>query len=296
MGRLYPMLFFALFILTMSLESMAATPSTDKHLQQSKGTTEPLKSDIDALRKDKQTLDLKLYITSQIGEAKWDLYLSFIGLIVASIILMIGSGYVVRNRALTYLQDSVDRDISGREQTIQKNMDDQLTAHKKKTDEDLGIHTKELNSRIWGTQGLILINLLEAYEEKSDQWKIYWKAAEDHIRQGLGEAEKLPENDPKWEERVCIIKNNLAFLLIVDGMSNKREEAIKLSQYVYEKASKYSDGYHFEDTYGWALLVFAQNEQEKTTAVELLNTVYDRPTLPQGWVQGRKAKLEKFLR
>lgn len=296
MVRLYLMLFIMLLMLAVPVKSIAATPAKDNQLQQLKEKTEVLANRIEALEKTNHDLKTKLSFASNINEAKWDLAKLFINLIIGLVILLLISGGAAYFTVKNYLRDQLARDIRERGQTIEKNVEDQLTAHKKEADEDLSIHTNELDSRIWGTQGLILSRLLEAYEEKPEQWRVYWNAAEDHTRLSLGEAEKLPESDPKWEQRVCIIKNNLAFLLILDGMPNKREEAIKLSEYVYEKAPKYSDGYHFEDTYGWALLVFAQNEQEKTKAAELLNTVYSRPTLPQGWVQDRKAKLEKFLR
>lgn len=239
-----------------------------------------LESRIGALEKRQIDLERGQDISSKVREAQWDLTKVLLQLVTALVVGGIGIYFAVHGALVNRLKGDVVN--------LTKKFENELA-------EKLAIHTKSGDMRLWRLFGDVLDSVTETYPLDSAQRSKLLNVAKQQYEEALAIAEGLPESDPERERKICILKNNLADLLTRGG-AKYQEKAREYALYAYERAPKYpTNGFHWEDTYGWVLVVFARNGEERQKGVHLLEELYRRPALMQGWVTERKKALRELL-
>lgn len=251
----------------------AQKPSTPR-LDRVESKIESLEKRQEAAEKRLEPLGASVDLATKVEEAKWEL-------LKLVLLILFGGGFALYWAVRREVQDAARRDIS---RILDKDMTKRLDEHRWAAD-----------ARTWGLIGYTLSDIALAYPRGSPQWSMYLNAAIERYKTALQEIQKLPEDFPEKERRICLHKNNLADALIILANPEAREEAMEYARYVHERAPKYEAGFHWEDTYGWALLVFARNQQEQDEALTFLISLYAKPDLSQGWVAKRRKYLEDFL-
>jgi len=239
-----------------------------------------LASKIEVVEKKQGQLEKELQLAAKVDEAKWDL-------LKLVLLLLLGGGGAVFFALLQMLRPMLERDAGRLGDNLSKRLQSEL-------DGMLGQEMISSEVRRLSSHAYIYGDIAEAYTPSSPQWTKYLKSAVDMNEDALVELEKLPEDHPKKKRRRCVIKSNLAFSLALLGDPDLREKAMEHSKYVQENAAEFLEGYHWEDTYGWVLLVFARNQDERLEAVNRLEALYNREDVPQGWATKRKGKLLEF--
>lgn len=226
--------------------------------------------------------------SDKIDQAERHLYGLFITLWVATLIIILGGGGVVFAAVYTGLRRMLQRKASTLMGHLSKEFEDGMV---KKFDTAMTLS----DSKRLSSHGDLYSDIGEVYPRESDHWSAFMNIAQTQYEEALGEVQKLREDHPTKKRRICSVRNNLAYLLVLRADPASRENAIEHAKYAYENASAYPDGFHWEDTYGWVQLVFARNQDERERAKSLLNALYERGELPQGWVEKRRNKLQEYL-
>ncbi|MCZ6620531.1 MAG: hypothetical protein O7C72_01320 [Deltaproteobacteria bacterium] len=246
------------------------------------GTTNELEKRIEGIEKKQNELEQEMQVATKVYEAKWEI-------LIFTLILLLGGGGAVYFAIYKLLGGM----LQGQAEHLGKNLSRKLDS------EMVGKLKEEMifsEVRMRSSHAYIYADIAEAYTPQSRPWRLYLESAVEQNKEALEGLKKLPETFPKWKRRKCVASSNLAYCLVLLGDPTFREEVFEHAKYAKENASEFTDGYHWEDTYGWALLVYARNEDERREGIDYLETLYSNPAVPQGWVTERREKLEEFLR
>lgn len=115
----------------------------------------------------------------------------------------------------------------------------------------------------------------------------YKELAKNMSETALAYAEKLPEKD--FEQLICGAKSNLAYDLVIRRREQDGKLARELADYIYNKALKYNDDYHWLETYGLVLVYFGKDEKEKEKGKKIIRELFSRKDIPDSWIKYRQA-------
>ena len=119
----------------------------------------------------------------------------------------------------------------------------------------------------------------------------YKELAKKMSQAALAHTENLSEKD--FEKEICWAKNNLAYDLIVRKREQDGKLARELAEYIYKRAHKYGDNYHWLETYGLVLIYFGKDKEEKEKGNKIIKELFSRKDIPDSWIKRRQKIYKK---
>jgi len=236
---------------------------------------------IEGIEKKQNELEQEIQVATKIYDAKWEI-------LIFVLLLLLGGGGAVFFAIYKLLGGILTENAARHRAELSQKLDSEI-------ENKLKIEMRASEMRMRQSHAYMYGAIADGYDPQTRAWRKHLESSIEQSKQALDRLEKLPETYPKWKRSKSNVSNNLAYAMAHLGDLTFREEALKYATYAKENTAEITDGYRWEDTYGWVLLRLARNDDERQEGISYLSDLYNRRDVSQGWVAERREKLREYL-